>query len=277
MDATRAGDLFEEAVAAAQDAAERLGLRARNSTILHCSNSVVVRIDDVVLKVGTDHVRIRREVEVARDAALAGGPVLTPHADALEVGRFVVSAWPYLRADSTAAGDEAAARALRDLHRALAQTRVSLPRLADRFDEVRRLLDDERLTGALDVEGRVCLRAALDRASTAAAESLAELALHAEPHDGNRLTVGGVVVYIDLEAVCIGPVEWDLAYLPGAVAEEVWPDHDRRLRRRLHVGVSACVSTYCWRHVTSRPGDSEMRWHAEHHLGRVREAVDELG
>lgn len=277
MDATRAGDLFEEAVAAAQDAARRLCLRAGDSTVLHRSNNVVVRINDVVLKVGTDHVRIRREVEVARDAARAGGPVLTPYADALEVGRFVVSAWPYLRADSTAAGDEAAARALRELHRALAHTGVSLPRLADRFDEVRRLLDDERVTGALDGDGRVCLRAALDRVSAAAAECPAESALHTEPHDGNRLTVGGVVVYVDLEAVCIGPVEWDLAYLPDAVAEGVWPDHDRRLRRRLHVGVSACVSTYCWRHVTSRPGDSEMRWHAEHHLGLVRDALAEDG
>ena len=247
MDATRAGDLFEEAVAAAQRAAGRLGLRAGNTTVLHRSNSVVVRMNDVVLKVGMDRVRIRREVEVARDAARVGGPVLTPHADALEVGRFVVSAWPYLRADSTAAGDEAAARALRDLHRALGQTTVLLPRLADRFHEVRRLLDDERVTGALDGEGRVCL------------------------------TVGGVVVYIDLGAACIGPVEWDLAYLPGAVAEEVRPDHDRRLRRRLHVGVSACVSTYCWRHVTFRPCDSEMRWHAEHHLARVRDALDEGG
>ena len=112
MDATRAGDLFEEAVAAAQDAAGRLGLRARDSTVVHRSHNVVVRINDVVLKVGTDHVRVRREVEVSRDAAGAGGPVLTPYADALEVGRFVVSAWPYLRADSAAAGDEAAARAL---------------------------------------------------------------------------------------------------------------------------------------------------------------------
>lgn len=274
---TPAGDLFEEALAAAQDAAGHLGLRTRNSMVLHRSNNVVVRINDVVLKVGTDHVRIRREVEVSRDAARAGGPVLTPHADPLEVGRFVVSSWPYLRADSTAPDDGAAARALRELHRALAQTTVSLPRLNDRFGEVRHLLDDERLTGALDIEGRACLRAALDRVSAAAAESPTELALHVEPHDGNRLTAGGAVVYIDLEAVCMAPVEWDLAYFPDAVAEEVWPDHDRRLRRRLHVGVSACVSTYCWRHVTSRPSDSEMRWHAEHHLGLVRDAVEEDG
>lgn len=277
MDATRAGDLFDEAVAAAQGAAGRLGLRAGATTVLHRSNNVVVRMNDVVLKVGTDHVRIRKEVEVARDAARAGGPVLTPCADALEMGRFVVSAWPYLRADSTPAGDEAAARALRELHRALARIGASLPPLADRFHEVRRLLDDERATGALDGKGRVWLRSALDRASAAAAESPAELALHAEPHDGNRLTVDGAVVYIDLEAACIGPVEWDLTYLPGAVADEVWPDHNRRLRRKLHVGVSACVSTYCWRHVTSRPGDREMRWHAEHHLARVRDALKEGG
>ncbi len=277
MDETRAGDLLEEAVAAAEDAAGRLGLPGGKSTVLHRSNNLVVRINDVLLKVGTDRVRIRREVEVSRDAARAGGCVLTPHADAVEVGRFAVSAWPYLRADATAAGEDAAARALRELHRALAGTRVSLPRLADRFDEVRRLLDDESGTGALDGEGRACLRAALHKVAAAAAESPAELVLHTEPHDANRLIVGGAVVYLDLEAVCVGPVEWDLAYFPEAVAEEVWPDHDRRLRRRLGVGVSVCVSTYCWRAVTSRPFDSEMRWHAEHHLGVVRDALEEHG
>ncbi len=277
MDAIRAGDLFEEAVAAAGHAAGRLGLRGRKSTVLHRSNNVVVRINDVVLKVGTDHARIRREVEVAGDVSRAGGSVVTPHANVVEVGRFAVSAWPYLRADPTAAGDAAAARALRELHPALMRTSVSLPRLADRFDEVRRLLDDEGVTAALDAEGRACLRAALHRVAAAAAESPAELVLHTEPHDANRLTVGGVVVYLDLEAVCVGPVEWDLAHFPEAVAEEVWPDHDRRLRQKLDVGVSVCVSTYCWRHVTSRPGDSEMRWHAEHHLGVVRDAAEEAG
>ena len=235
MDPTRAGDLFEEAVAAAEDAAGRLGLPGRKSTVLHRSNNVVVRIDDVVMKVGTDPVRIRREVEVSRDVSRAGGSVLTPHTDVVEVGRFAVSAWPYLRADSTPADDDAAARSLRELHPALARTRVSLPRLADRFDEVRRLLKDESVTGALGAEGRACLRATLYRVVAAAEESSAEQVLHSEPHDGNRLTVGGAVIYLDLEAVCVGPVEWDVAYFPEAVAEEVWPDHDRRLRRSLDV------------------------------------------
>jgi SAM-dependent methyltransferase len=58
----------------------------------------------------------------------------------------------------------------------------------------------------------------------------------------------------------------DLAYLPDNAVDSVWPGHDRKLREFLRIGVSACAATYCWRHVTTRPGDADIRWHAEHHL-----------
>jgi hypothetical protein len=92
------------------------------------------------------------------------------------------------------------------------------------------------------------------------------MVLHAEPHDGNRMTTGGKVVYFDLEAACTGPLEWDLAHVSEDVAGAVWPDHDRSRCARLRVAVSACVSAFCWRHVTARPDDAELRWHARHHL-----------
>ena len=269
MVSARAGDRFEEAVDAAQEAANRLGLERRERAVLHCSNNVVVRIGATVLKVGTDLKRIRTEVTLAGDVARAGGPVLAPLADAIEVGRFGVSVWPFVVADSRPAGEYACLTALGVLHRALAATTVPLPTLADRFDEVRAILDDDAASSALAGEGRSLLRAAVD----AAAECVEQASLgfiHTEPHDRNRLTVGGVVVFLDLEAACVGPVEWDLAYFGDAAVQRLWPDHDRQLRRRLQIGVSACVSAYCWRHVTARPADNEMRWHAEHHLGVVR-------
>lgn len=271
--ATRAGDLLDEAVRSAQEAARRLGLNGRNAAVLDQSNNVVVRVDDIVLKVGADHAGIRREVDVAGAAARAGGPVVGPICDVVDVGPFALSAWPYIRRDASSADDSTGLRALHNLHRALARTTVPLPRLVDRFGEVRDLLDDIASTRALGSADRALLRAAIDVVAADVADCH-EGVLHAEPHDRNRLTVGGVVLYIDFEAACLGPVEWDLAYFSDDVVELVWPSHDANLRRRLQVGVSACVSTFCWRHVTARPADNEMLWHAQHHLSRVRDGFE---
>lgn len=263
-----AGDRLPEAMDAARHVAERLGLPTGPLSVLQGSSNLVVRAHDVVLKVGTDHERLRREVALAAVVAQRGGPVLRPLSEPVGAGDFLVTAWPYVRPDPRPATEERAARALRDLHRALAGAPGGMPRLADRFAEVRRLLDDEERTAALAREDRAVLRAALD--SLADALGPEGTVLHTEPHDGNRLTVGGDVRYIDLEAACVGPLEWDAAYFSDEVAERVWPDHDRRRRLRLRVGVSACVSAFCWRHCTARPDDEEMRWHARHHLEVVR-------
>lgn len=241
--------------------------------MLHQSNNVVVRVGGVVLKVGTQADRIRREVDVAFHAGRSGGPALEPLAAPILSGPFAVSSWPYLASDPRPAGDVAAGKALVALQRSLADIPVTLPALGDRLREVRGLLDDHVATAALGSAGRVLLRKAVDLIAVDAESSDAAVVLHGEPHDGNRLTVHGNIVYLDLEAACTGPLEWDLAYLPEHVVEEVWPYHNRPLRRRLRAGVSACVSTYCWRHVTSRPEDAEMRWHAEHHLEAVREVL----
>ena len=273
MDCARAGDLFEEALDAAEEAASLLGLERSDRTVLHRSNNVVVRMGQAVMKVGTDLSRIRTEVEVTREVARAGGPVFAPLADAIEVGRFGVSVWPFLVGDPRPADDHICLTALSMLHQALAASSVPLPRLVERFDEVRSILDDDAATAALATDDRSLLRAAVDDAAGCTEKSPHGF-LHAEPHDRNRLTVDGVVVYLDLEAACVGPVEWDLAYFDDDAVQRVWPDHDQLLRRRLQIGVSACVSSYCWRHVTARPADREMRWHAEHHLGVVRDSTE---
>src|SRR3954463_5236197 len=269
MRRSTAGDLLEEALDAADEAVIRLDLERQERIVLHHSNNVVVRVGSAVLKVGTDVSRIRTEVEINRAVVRVGGPVLAPLADAIEVGRFGVSVWPFVVADRRPADELVSLTALGNLHQAIAATTMPLPRLASRFDEGRGILENEEATAALVMDDRLLLLAAIDDAA-ARAEAAPQGFLHTEPHDRNRFTVDGVVVYLDLESVCVGPVEWDLAYFGDDAVEKVWPDHDQQLRRLLQVGVSACVSSYCWRHVTARPADAEMRWHAEHHLAVVR-------
>jgi hypothetical protein len=268
VDDPAAADRLPDALQAARRAAEQLGLRDDEMTVLHRSNNVVLRAEDTVLKVGTSARRLYREAAVARFGAQQGGPTLRPLAEPVQVGDFTVTSWPFVRAALNPASDEEAGWALRALHAALVGVPDPLPQLADRFAGVRGLLDDRDRTRALAEDGRTVLLSALDRLLIDGVQG--DPVLHTEPHDGNRLTTGSGVVYIDLDAVSRGPLEWDLAYMSDAVAETVWPEHDRLTRELLVMGVSACVSAYCWRHVTARPGDKAMRWHAEHHLNRVR-------
>lgn len=262
-----ASDHVTAALAAATDVAHQLGLDVSETVILHRSNNVVVRIGDAVLKVGSNGQRLRREVVLARHAIARAGPVVAPLGEPVEIGRFVVSAWPYRAPDRIPASDRLAAQVLAELHASLADTCEALPSVADRFDDVRALLEDPARTEALERDGRDTLLTALDVLRGDADST--DVVLHAEPHDGNRITHRGAVVYIDFEAACRGPLEWDVAYFDEQTAELIWPRHDRRLCRRLRVAVSACVAAYCWRHVSARPGDDEMRWHAEHHLVAV--------
>lgn len=95
-------------------------------------------------------------------------------------------------------------------------------------------------------------------------------ALHGEPHDGNRLVTPFGIRWIDLESVCRGPVEWDLAFLP-ALARESFADVDDDLLGLLTSLNSARVATWCW--IQAR--FPEMRWHVE--LVSSSEASDNRG
>jgi hypothetical protein len=241
-----------------------LGAPTSDAEVLHQSNNVVIRYGDVVVKVSTDVRMSERDVGIASYVSARGGPALAPLGAPIVDGDFSMSAWPYA-AGSTAIAPRDAAEAMRELHRSLVGVPIDLPPLSSRFDDTRRLLADSQATLALGATDRAVLQLAVETASEATAGSSV---LHAEPHDRNRLRRDGRVIYIDASST--GPIEWDLAFLPDDVVEELWPDHDRPLRSTLQIGVSACVSVACWRHVTAHPHDGEMRWHAQHHLDAVR-------
>lgn len=91
-------------------------------------------------------------------------------------------------------------------------------------------------------------------------------ALHGEPHSANVLDTSDGLRWIDLEGVCTGPLEWDLAFLPDE-AISAFPTADTGLLTLLSTLNSARVATWCW----ARWEFEEMRWHARFHLERVRD------
>jgi hypothetical protein len=266
-----AADHLDEALDAARRVARHHGCMG-DLVLLHHSNNVVARCGELVFKVSTHLGMAERDAVVAAHAAARGGPALPPAGDLVEEQGFAVSIWPYCDdAPQADEDDQDAAAALVVLHASLVGAPIALPGLAERFVAIADLLGDHGATSALCDQDRDMLDRAVDLVLP---EAVGSAVLHAEPHDRNRLRRDGSIVYIDFEAACIGPIEWDLAYLSDAVVLANWPEHDIPLRSILQIGVSTCVSVACWRHFSARPDDAEMRWHADHHLSRVRRRLE---
>ena len=90
--------------------------------------------------------------------------------------------------------------------------------------------------------------------------------IHGEPHQGNILATSHGPVLIDFEAVCIGPIEWDLGCAPPGLVDAV-PGVDADavgVARHLN---SVRVATWCW--ASTHPA---MRHYGVEQLEAVRRA-----
>ena len=182
---------------------------------------------------------------------------------------FTVTLWERIDSDpERVVTPSEVGESLRELHRALARYEGDLPSFEASLDLARAALADDEVMKSLPDPDRSLLRRAFDRLrAELRMHSYAEQPLHGEAHDGNRLSTPDGVRWIDLEGVCVGPLEWDLAFLPQD-AIDAFPNVDTELLGILRTLNSARVATWCW----VRWDFAEMRWHAEHHLEQVRRA-----
>ena len=219
---------------------------------------------------------VRREIAVAAHLAARGAPVVAP-SGALPAGPhvsggFAISFWPYVV--HTAFNDEderhrvLALAGLQTLHAALATYPGLLPGYPAMFEDCRRrLLDDHLLTGVppsqrqtlLDLSGRIDPR--LDE------WNLRETPLHGDVQPGNILITADGALFIDFEAACRGPVEWDFCALTDAGHEVSAALRD--LRR-------LCVCVWCLDARASAGkaggGGTALRGAARRRLKRARDA-----
>jgi aminoglycoside/choline kinase family phosphotransferase len=155
---------------------------------------------------------------------------------------------------------------LRLLHAHLAASTVGLPSYRWGLTRAEAVLNDDAAMRHVDDEGIAVLRGAFQLLTAGLdAEARPQQSLHGEPHLGNVLLTAQGPRWIDLEAACVGPVEWDLASLPSG-ATVAFEALDRDLLARLRVLNSARVATWCW----ARADRVGMRWHAQYHLRQVR-------
>lgn len=258
----------------ALDAGVRVGRRAGfnvdDPLLLQETNNVVVwlRPSPVVAKVGRwphSEERLRREHAVAAALARRGGPVVPPlGAPALdsETG-FLVTLWERVEHDAQPPASDELAQSLRQLHAALAGYDGPIPSFRDSIGLARGALVQ------LETDVRSTLESAFDQlAAELDGCSYREQLLHGEPHASNLLRTPAGLRWIDLEGICRGPLEWDLAFLPGDAAA-LFPEAAPDLLRLLRVLNSARVATWCW----LRADVGDMHSHAEHHLRVVRAAL----
>lgn len=255
------------------------GYVADNPLILQETNNTVVwlRPHPIIAKVGKwahSEKALLREHAVATTLAAEDAPIAPPLAGTeprrdAETG-FLVTLWQRLEHDRKyEAAPKELGNSLRRFHEGLARYEGELPSFRLGLSLARAALADEERMRALAPDDRAMLGAAFDRLlEEVEARAFVDQRLHGEPHDGNLLATPSGLRWIDLEAVCVGPLEWDLAFLPGeAVAS--FPEADLELLRLLRTLNSARVASWCW----LRAEVAEMRKHGEHHLEQVRLAT----
>ena len=264
--------------AAAQVAGD-FGLRVDEPTVLRDTNNVVAWLapSPVVAKIGTGH-RRRLEDELAAGRLLkaAAAPVVGPSALLPPLVHLShghrITFWEYRPETGGDPSAVALALALRGLHASLAQLlvekQVPLPSFSGELTQVGRKLRDPDFAPALYPDGRQML---LDALSVFRLDDTRESAvLHGSPHRFNILSVDGEPYFIDFETICLGPIEWDLAHLDASVSIEYPDSINETLLTGCRRLVSVKTATWCWANVEY---SEDMRWHAEHHLGVVREAL----
>jgi len=272
---------FVELTAASRVAAE-LGFVSQDPVVLQRTNNFVVwlRPHEIIAKVGKSPERdagLIREHDVAAALTARGAPVgppvpgIGPTRD-VDTG-LLVTLWERLPNDPVINVDPVdIGGTLQHLHEGLTRYQGEVPSFREKLTETRAVLADDQRVIALPEGDRSMLRTTFDRLRTDldAFRDYTEQPLHGEPHSANLLATLGGLRWIDLEGVCTGPLEWDLAFLPDE-AIAVFPAVNSELLGLLRILNSARVATWCWAGWEFE----EMRWHAEHHLAQVRAAVSD--
>lgn len=264
------------AMRAAVESGRHIGLTISDPVLVQETNNTVVWLypEPVIAKVATrreaaEDLQLEHAIAVelfgldAEIAAPLRGAIPTVH----ETTGYVVTLWERLVEEPQLQVPEAElAGSLIRLHAALAHTLAVVPSFRLALWRARTALDDDTFMVALSTDDRQFLRRVFDASLRELDQrSFEERRLHGEPHDGNRISTAAGIRWIDFESCCVGPLEWDLAFLPPEL-DAHFRDVDRELIELLRRLNSARVATWCW----GRVGFAGLRRHGEHHLAILR-------
>lgn len=263
------------AVRAAAAAARAHGLDVREPRVLADANNTIVHLRPapVVAKVATTWIRdgpgvLAQELSVAMHVARRSGPMPPPAEEVpVEIHHhdgLAMTFWRYVEHSRDGPTAAVTAGSLRRLHAALADYPGPLRSFRVELDELATALIDPTRTPTLDRVDRAFLRSTLSSLLTDLDHYDGPVfVLHGDPHEGNRIAIDGDVLWVDLEAACIGPLEWDLSALEEEDAS-MFDEADPELLTLMRDLRSCRVAALCW----MQPGralavDEAATWHLD--------------
>ncbi|HWI88450.1 MAG TPA: aminoglycoside phosphotransferase family protein [Sphingomicrobium sp.] len=270
---------LERELAAAREVAARAGLGQTEPKILNLAHHTTVHLSPTPIaaricgaSIGSD-AKLRRELQVARHLASRGAPTVRP-ASTISAGPYfengcAITLWEFVsgRPPETAADTMRAAQALQRVHTALQGAPRPLPSFTVAFDSCERILSNPPQSELLDSSDRVFLQTIYTELREQLSRRELDLRpLHGDAHLGNVLLTNPGAVWMDLDDVCTGPLEWDVACLPGEAWAE-FPGIDRELVQLLNALRRVCVTVWCW---ADSDRSSETREAAIDHLQQLK-------
>ena len=214
------------AVTAVTSIASSLGLRVDDAVVLSDSNRLVLRLlpSDIVARVASVAHFASAQLEVDLATQLAGCPIagLDPRvAPRVFVGDdFEITFWEHFEPVPARTVPTAEyVGALVSLHAGLRRAAISAPHVRDRILATLEFVTSRELTPDLADKDRTLLTSTMrDLGESIVAPAIPEQLLHGEPHPWNLLDTNRGVQFIDFENTCLGPLEYDLAWVPDDVA-----------------------------------------------------------
>ena len=258
--------------------ADRLGFGSAAPAVLKLAKHTTLRLGPLVARVQSagdrDAARttMAREVAIAQHLARLSAPAVrasvNPPPGPHEVDGCLISLWPYVEHRPAVEADTAGAgAALQRLHAALASCEAALPAFTEAVAGCAALAEDAAAMAAAAPDDRAFL-AELVKTGLASlpADDTRRIALHGDAHLGNVMMTAAGPIWADLEAVCRGPLEWDLTDKPAPFVA-AFDGVDKALLGQLSALRSACSAVWCWADATR---SAEIRAAAAYHTARLR-------
>lgn len=257
--------------AAASAAAGKAGLGLVTPELLHLGNHTTVRLNPwpVAARIASgtsfdfSQGSLGRELGVASYLASRRAPAVRPTAKVPPgpylVNDCAITLWEFVEGRPVATESDAflAAVSLQRIHSALAEFDFDLPLFITKVESCDLILENPSEAPKLQRSDRLFLR----KLYATLREKLDGVGgtwrpLHGDTHLGNVLVGSSGAIWMDLEAACIGPLEWNVVNLPAVT----WPEFsgvDPVLLNLFADVRSLCVAVWCWAEFDRSTASSE--------------------